>query len=140
MKSKATLSLMEQLVMVLVFALAAAICLRVFAVSGQLSVNGEKRSNAVTYVQNAAESIKLCGGDVQQHIDLMGGTADENGWHINCDKNWSPAQDTDAVYTVGLTFAQEDEPLLGTAEVWAKDKDGDTLFCVTVCWQEEYDG
>ena len=47
---------MEQIVMLLVFALAAAVCLRVFVLSGNLSRQGEIRGNAVTAVQNAAEA------------------------------------------------------------------------------------
>lgn len=58
MKSKASLFLMEQLVMVLVFALAAAVCLRLFAGAEQISVETARRDEAVTMAQNAAELLK----------------------------------------------------------------------------------
>lgn len=58
MKSKAPLVLMEQLVMVLVFALSAAVCLQVFALSGGLSRTCEARDRAVVIAQNAAETLK----------------------------------------------------------------------------------
>ena len=46
MRSKAPLVLMEQAVMVLVFALAAALCLRAFVWSDQLSRQNEARDRA----------------------------------------------------------------------------------------------
>ena len=55
MKSKAPLSLMEQLIMLLVFALAAALCLQVFVLSAQISRRCKATDHAVTAAQNAAE-------------------------------------------------------------------------------------
>ena len=48
MRSKAPLAMMEQMVMLLVFALAAALCLQAFVKSDQLSQQGEVRDRAVT--------------------------------------------------------------------------------------------
>ena len=47
MRSKAPLALMEQLVMVLVFALAAALCVQVFGLSGQTSRWNDSRDRAL---------------------------------------------------------------------------------------------
>ena len=58
MKSKAPLAMMEQIVMVLVFALAAALCLQTFVLSGKISKKTEAKNRAVTEVQNAAELMK----------------------------------------------------------------------------------
>ena len=58
MKSKATLFLMEQLVMVLVFALSAALCLQVFLRAEEISLETARRSEAVVIAQNAAELLK----------------------------------------------------------------------------------
>ena len=63
MRSKAPLVLMEQLVMVLVFALAAALCVQVFVLSDQTSRNYAARDRAAVAAQNAAEQLKGCGGD-----------------------------------------------------------------------------
>ncbi|MEI3306106.1 MAG: hypothetical protein V8R40_08850 [Dysosmobacter sp.] len=48
MRSKAPLALMEQLVMVLVFALAAALCVQVFVLSGQTSRWNAARDRALS--------------------------------------------------------------------------------------------
>ena len=58
MKSKASLLLMEQLVMVLVFALAAALCLQVFLRADQISTETARRDQAMQLAQNGAELLK----------------------------------------------------------------------------------
>lgn len=61
MKSKASLFLMEQLVMVLVFALAAALCIQVFVKAGEISDETARRDEAVIIARNAAQMLKACG-------------------------------------------------------------------------------
>ena len=126
--------------MLLVFALAAAICLRVFVYSSDLSVNGETMSHAVTAVQNAAESLKLSCGDVQKHAQNVGGTVDGEAWYQNYNELWQPVTDEKTAFTVKTAPVQTENALLGGADVWASDDDGNTLFRVTVYWQEENDG
>lgn len=65
MKSKATLFLMEQLVMLLVFALAAALCLGIFVRADSISAETKRRDEAVNLACNAAELLKAT-GDPQQ--------------------------------------------------------------------------
>ena len=64
MKNKATLSLMEQVLMGLVFAIAAAICLKVFAYSDSLSKQGERADEAALLAQNVAEILVNTHGDL----------------------------------------------------------------------------
>lgn len=61
MKSKASLFLMEQLVMVLVFALAAALCLNIFVRANEISAQTACRDEAMIIAQNAAEALKNSG-------------------------------------------------------------------------------
>lgn len=61
MKSKASLFLMEQLVMLLVFALAAALCLNVFARAEEMSLQTARRDEAVLLAQNAAQMLQTTG-------------------------------------------------------------------------------
>ena len=58
MKHRVSLTLMEQLVMVLVFALAAALCLGVFAKAEAISRETARREGAVVLAQSAAELLK----------------------------------------------------------------------------------
>ena len=65
MKNKSSLLLMEQLVMVLVFALAAALCLTAFVKADQISRETVRRDEAVLLAQNAAQVLKATSGDVE---------------------------------------------------------------------------
>lgn len=58
MKHKSALILMEQLVMLLVFALGAAACLGIFAKAHAVSTEIGRRDQAVLLAQNAAERLK----------------------------------------------------------------------------------
>ena len=59
MRSKAPLVLIEQMVMLLVFALASALCLQAFVKSDAISVRSEEKGRAAIAAQNAAEVIRL---------------------------------------------------------------------------------
>lgn len=60
MKSRASLMLLEQLAMVLIFALTAAICMQAFVKADEISVHNTRQDRAVMLAQNAAELLK-CG-------------------------------------------------------------------------------
>lgn len=72
MKHKASLLLMEQLVMILVFALAAALCLQVFVKAEEISAETARRDQAVVLARNAAELLKATQGEVQAAEKLSG--------------------------------------------------------------------
>jgi hypothetical protein len=69
-KQKTSLLLMEQLVMSLVFALAAALCLQVFAKSVEISETTDRRDRALTLASNAAEMLKATNGDTSAAENL----------------------------------------------------------------------
>ena len=85
MRSKAPLALMEQLVMVLVFALAAALCVQVFVLSGQTSRWNESRDQALVEAQNAAEILKGLSGDYEAACAACGGQWNGTMWGISYD-------------------------------------------------------
>lgn len=58
MKSRASLQLMEQLIMILVFALAAALCLQVFGKAAEISRQTACQDAAVLVARNAVETYK----------------------------------------------------------------------------------
>ena len=85
MRSKTPLALMEQVIMVLVFALAAALCLQVFLVSGQMSEKNRDTDNAVLLAQNAAATGVYFVGGVIFRTETCGhehGLATRGGAHI----------------------------------------------------------
>lgn len=68
MKNKAPLALMEQMVMLLVFALAAALCLQVFIKSDEISLRSQARSDAALAAQNVAEIARHSGGSIEHAL------------------------------------------------------------------------
>lgn len=124
MRSKASLMLMEQLIMVLVFALAAAACLGVFVKADGVSKETTLRDRAVVLAQNGAEVMKSCSGDMESAADILDGTADERGITVQ-----------DGELTMQIEKTASNVTGLGLAEVrvWRGDT---TLFNLTVGWQE----
>ncbi len=100
MRSKAPLTLMEQMVMLLVFALAAALCLQAFVKSDQISLKSQAKGNAALAAQNTAEYIRSSGGDLEHALgetaDRQGGKYLENGDKaggsliISYNEDWKP--------------------------------------------------
>lgn len=136
MRSKAPLALMEQLVMVLVFALAAALCVQAFALSDRLSRQNEIEDHALLQAQNAAETLKSLRGDGAQAADTYGGTWDGTTWRICLDETWQQSREASA-YCVTVTPQTGDLPLLGEATVTVTDAAGKTLATLPVAWQRE---
>lgn len=85
MKSRASLVLMEQLIMVLVFALAASMCLGVFLRADQISLETARRDEAAVLAQNWAEVLKSTGGDLHAAAELLGGRAEEERLTLESD-------------------------------------------------------
>ena len=139
MKSKAPLSLMEQLIMLLVFSLAAALCLQVFVLSSQMSRRCDARNQAEITIQNAAEILKASQGDLSQCESILGGSITDNGWQIYYDDKWKETSVEQAVYQLAIDPVVSDLPLLGSARIYAMTEADDILSAVTVSWQEAID-
>ncbi|WP_455582401.1 hypothetical protein [Dysosmobacter sp.] len=137
MKSKAPLALMEQLVMVLVFALAAALCVRGFVLSERISRRGEARDMAMIAAQNAAEALKGTGGDFSAASEQYGGSWNGLLWGISYDETWKELQGAEqAAYHLLVMPGDSGEPLLGAAGVTVYTARGDVLVTLPVAWQE----
>ena len=120
MKSKAPLALIELVIMVLIFALAAALCLQAFVWSHQQSETMALRDEAVLAVQNGAELIKSSKGDAEVVKEVNAG--DFNGFSLR-------AEELDV-----------NTPGLGTAAVTATAKDGSEIFSLQIYWQKPHEG
>lgn len=141
MRSKAPLILMEQMVMLLVFALASALCLQAFVKSDDLSARSEARDRAVTAAQTAAETIRHNAGDMEQAAAALGAAQyDESSLLVAYDSDWDIAQDT-MRYHLGAVLVDSGVDGLGTAQIWVRDEgaeeDESELLRFEVSWQEE---
>ncbi len=124
MKNRSTLTLIELLIMLLVFALAAALCLQAFAAADRTSAESARLDAAVTDAQNAAELLKSCGGDYEQAATILGGTWDGLLWVI-------PGEQ----YTLQIAPVDSGHPLLGCAELRVCTAE-EEIFSLHAAWQE----
>lgn len=132
MKSKAPLLLMEQMVMLLVFALAAAICLRSFVLSDRLSRRGEARDRGVTLAQTAAETIRHQGGTPEAALEQA--ALSLGGRYEGGTLTLAEGEGDEAVL---LTARGKESDLPGLSKaVLLVEWEGETVFELTVAWQE----
>lgn len=125
MRNKAPLAMMEQLVMLLVFALAAALCLQAFVMADGMSERNAQKDAAIISVQNAAETVKACCGDLKEAKTLLGGEVSDDTLSLSCKEG-----------DLTVRILPKENPLLGSAQVLMTAQDGSELFSVTVLWQE----
>ena len=112
MRSKASLSLMELLVMILVFALAAALCMQLFVRAREISLETARLDEAVVLAQNVAELLKAGIGPAQIEKDLC-----------------------DAPYAVQIRELPQEISGLKQAEILVFYEDG-LMFSLMAGWQE----
>ena len=93
-RNKSTLFLIEQLIVVAVFAICAVACISILTSSYFFAYDSAGTSRALIEAQNAAEIFKATGGDFQTVADLMGGVVhnDSSSGHVLLsvfyDRNW----------------------------------------------------
>ena len=121
MRSKTPLVLMEQLVMVLVFAMAAAICLQVFGLSDRLSKENEARAEAALLAQNTAEELKASYGEVLLDWEEADGIyyMEEEGYRVQVQ---AAETEISGLRKVELQVLQEEEVLFEIPVAWQEVK------------------
>ena len=151
MKSKAPLVLMEQMVMLLVFALASALCLQAFVKSDDLSQRSAARDRAAVEAQNAAETLRSQSGDMgsalTQTAEALNGEYAQGLFWLDYDENWTPI-DYDAcgmeapaaAYRLEAQGILSENPALREAAVQMVDARGKPIFSIQIAWQGEVRG
>ena len=87
-RSKTPLFLMELIIMLLVFSIAAAVCLQVFSGSKKISEESRKLDAAVMQAQSIAECWKASGGDLNETAEMLHVVPDETGFKLYDEENW----------------------------------------------------
>ena len=136
MKSKAPLVMMEQIIMVLIFALAAALCLQAFALSGKVSGEMEAKNRAAVEAQNAAELMKTKG--MKQYLKELKAQSVQEGFRVFFDENWNEVPgEEDAVFYLNIYPENHDSEYFWKAEITVTKKDGTELFGIPIAGQTE---
>lgn len=134
MRSKTPLALMEQVIMVLVFALAAALCLRAFVLADRISRTCEERDRAVSAIQTVAETLKHVYGDFDE-AERMAESLLEDVDVVFCSGDQWTANQHDSM-TVVVCPVENETALMGCAEITAYDSAAKSIITLTVGWQE----
>lgn len=136
MKSKAPLVMMEQIVMVLIFALAAALCLQTFVLSGKISKNTEELNRASIEVQNVAETLKAEG--LNSYLEKTEAVSVEEGFRIALDEGWqATTEPKKTAYYLLICPENQNNGLFWKAELVVTREDGTKLFQIPVAGQTE---
>lgn len=136
MKSKAPLVLMEQIIMLLVFALAAAICLQAFVKADALSSASANRDTAVFLAQSTAELIRSNEGDLAKTAEQLAASYEQGLLQQTYDRDWQPSAAANPAFTLQAHITPNDAPGLGTAKVLVLDEQQQTIFELDIAWQE----
>ena len=136
MNRKSVLQMMELLIMVLVFAIGASICVRCFVHADQLSKRQENRTAAVLVAQNAAELLKSASGDLEQAAEQLGGICKDGNWYMPMDEHWQVIETReDAVFLLEVTVDAASDLPMGAA-LLRVTAGNEILVEFRVGWQE----
>jgi len=133
MKSKASLVLIELAVMLLVFALAGAWCMKAFAWAESASFSESETDQAYAQLQTAAETLKACGGDHRKAMERLTEIWSAEAVYVN--GIWK-LTDPAGVYTLQMQEEACELFLLCRSKLTVFRSDGTEVASVYVHWQE----
>ena len=113
-RSRSTLFLMEQLIVILVFAVCAAVCVSIFADSYLMQVGSADMKNALSAAESGAECFKAYSGDLEKASLILEGSVTATGaLEVFYDGQWKPCAEGDAEFYLLLTESESGgSPLL----------------------------
>ena len=116
-RSKSTLFLIEQLIVIAVFALCAAACIAILAHSFFTAEETRDMSNALLRAENAAEAFKATGGDLDAVADIIGGEVFYDLLIVSYDSGWQLSDAYNAAYYLSILLLHESSASLVEGEI-----------------------
>lgn len=127
---RSSLFLMELIIAILFFSLAAAVCVRFFVKSHTLEAQSMDLNHAVSSAASVAEIVRSQDEPLTVLTELFpGGEASETTYSIFYDKDWILCSADHAAYTVRLETKTSASFLVGDIEVL---KETESLYHLTV--------
>lgn len=106
--SKTKLFLLEFIIIILFFSLAATVCVRIFVNAKMASAQSSRLTGAVLKAQEAAETFKAVDGDAGRLAEELNGSMDGQNVVVFYDKEWNQAKEqTDGVYRMEIRLEKE---------------------------------
>lgn len=93
---KATLFLMELVIVIFFFSICAAICVNVFGSAQQMADNSKNLSRAAEEARSAASCYKAAEGDLEETALLLNGISMEDSVLAYFDEKWNRTDDSEA--------------------------------------------
>ncbi len=134
---KATLFLMELVLVIFFFSICAAICVNIFGSAQTMADNSENVSRAAVEARSAASCFKAAEGDLEQTALLMNGVETDDSVLVYFDKNWNR---TDAAETAWYAVQLKQRIQPGEADVYILQLDtasDNILFSIPVKTHKE---
>ena len=125
--SRHSLFLLECILALLVFSLAAAACAQLFAKTYELEQEAESLNQSVLLAQSAAEAFRSCGGDAEQTALLLEAEPSEDGFSAWYGEDGSPASQQEAVYALRFSRSQAGGVAYGEITV---SRDGSAVYAL----------
>ncbi len=91
--SKSGLFLMELILVILLFAISAAICLQMFTYASLTVQKAENLSDATLVARSGAECYQATTGDLTQVSSILGGTVEGDTLTVGYDNQWNSVSD-----------------------------------------------
>ncbi|MCL2366007.1 MAG: hypothetical protein FWC75_03045 [Oscillospiraceae bacterium] len=131
-RSKSTLFLIEQLIVIAVFAICAAACISILANAYFLARDSRDISNALLAAESVAETVRATSGDFDLAAQIGGWPESftERGTQARLvffDSNWQMSDFSDAEYILRLIDSSSLNPHLLSFEISVSRTTGDEL-------------
>jgi len=143
-RSKSTLFLIEQLIVIAVFAICATACIRIVTNAYFFAIDSRDVSNALIVAESGADTFKAVAGDFQKAAELLGGVSESIGSGmiiaVFYDDKWQLSQEEDAHYILQLIYdwSPQDFLPLYEVELSVAKISGDELIAFPVAVIPEY--
>lgn len=112
-RSRSTLFLIEQLIVIAIFAICAAACVSILTVSFISARNSSNLSEAILSAENAAESFKAVSGDIDRAASILGGarvSGSTDKLIVYYNERWQVACESDARFVLRMVRENDNSP------------------------------
>jgi hypothetical protein len=126
---------MEQMIVILVFAFCAAVCVKLIAEAHLITTRNNDVKNAIIAAESGAECFKAYGGDMGMAAAALGGSyaGAADVFHVYYDSEWRICREADSVYIMSVTASvSPDFTALLTGHVTVTKNTGAELLSLPV--------
>ena len=119
MKGRSSLFLIEQLIVIAVFAICAAVCVKIISTAYAMTNDAVDARRALIVAENAAESFKAFEGDAHGVIEFLNGAQrGDNMLFIRYDENWQPLSEGNASFILWMLVNDDENSRVIFADIY----------------------